>query len=74
MVAGQAVALENELEPQGRDELGDAVYRPAMMLLRATYLTVDEHKELLSAAGYLDVATFVKPENGWICVLGTKPT
>jgi ubiquinone/menaquinone biosynthesis C-methylase UbiE len=52
----------------------DALYRPAMKLLRATYLTVDEHKELLSAAGYLDVATFLKPEKGWICVLGTKPT
>lgn len=52
----------------------DAVYRPAMKLLRATYLTPNEHKELLAKAGYSEVEVFEEPSKGWICAVGRKLT
>lgn len=52
----------------------DALYRPAMALLRATYLSVDEHRRLFSEAGYTDVAIFEERGKGWLCGVGRKPT
>lgn len=37
-----------------------------------TLLTVDEHRELFTSAGYLDVQVIEKPESGWICGTGKK--
>ena len=51
----------------------DLVYRPVMMLLRATYLTPDEHRYALSAAGYVDVEVSEERGKGWICAVGAKP-
>jgi SAM-dependent methyltransferase len=51
----------------------DILYRPAMMLLRATYLSVSEHRELFAAAGYSDVEVFVDRRKGWICAVGRRP-
>jgi SAM-dependent methyltransferase len=51
----------------------DALYLPAMKLLRAMYLTPDEHKDLLSTAGYSDVAVFEERKKGWLCAVGRKP-
>lgn len=51
----------------------DALYRPAMKLLRATYLSIDEHTSLLSAAGYSDVTIFEERAKGWLCAVGRKP-
>jgi ubiquinone/menaquinone biosynthesis C-methylase UbiE len=51
----------------------DALYRPVMRLLRANYLSVDEHRNLFSAAGYSDVAVSVEEKKGWICVAGRRP-
>jgi hypothetical protein len=45
----------------------DALYQPAMKLLGATYLTADEHRDVLSAAGFSEVAIDVEPGKGWIC-------
>jgi SAM-dependent methyltransferase len=50
----------------------DVLYRPAMKLLRATYLSVDEHRELLSAAGYSGVTVFEERAKGWLCAVGRK--
>jgi SAM-dependent methyltransferase len=50
----------------------DVVYRLPMTLLHATYLTVDEHKALLNAAGYSEVTVFEEREKGWICAVGRK--
>jgi ubiquinone/menaquinone biosynthesis C-methylase UbiE len=36
-------------------------------------LTENEHRELLTDAGYSDVQTFVKRDKGWICGIGKKP-
>jgi len=50
----------------------DLVYRPAMKLLRATYLTVAEHRDLLSQAGYTEVAVSEERGKGWICAVGRR--
>jgi len=51
----------------------DAFFRPAMKLLRATYLSVSEHREMLSAAGYSGTAVLEEPKKGWICAIGRRP-
>jgi SAM-dependent methyltransferase len=51
----------------------DALYAPVMKLLRATYLTVGEHRDLLAAAGYADVEVFEERNKGWVCAVGRRP-
>lgn len=36
-------------------------------------LTVEEHRELLRNAGYLDAQVIAEPGRGWICCVGSKP-
>jgi SAM-dependent methyltransferase len=50
----------------------DWLYRPAMRLLRARYLTPAEHRALLTGAGYTDVEIFEEKADGWICAVGRK--
>ncbi|HTV56353.1 MAG TPA: class I SAM-dependent methyltransferase [Terriglobia bacterium] len=38
-----------------------------------TLLSVDEHRELLAKAGYLDVTVIEERNKGWILGIGTKP-
>jgi SAM-dependent methyltransferase len=51
----------------------DAFLRPVMKVLRARYLTVEEHRDLLLAAGYAEVAVSTEPGKGWICAVGRRP-
>ena len=51
----------------------DALLAPAMKLIGARYLTIDQHKELLTEAGFSGVAIDVERRKGWICCTGTKP-
>ena len=44
----------------------------AMRLLRSTRLSVDEHRELFSTAGYTDIQVFEEQNKGWICGIGRK--
>jgi hypothetical protein len=44
-----------------------------MRWLRARYLTVHEHRQLLDDAGCSDIAIDVQRRNGWICCTGRKP-
>lgn len=37
-------------------------------------LTVDEHRELFTSAGYSEIQIFDEPDKGWICALGRKPS
>lgn len=37
-------------------------------------LSENEHRELLTSAGYSDVQVFVKRDKGWICGIGKKPS
>ncbi len=52
----------------------DALYQPAMKLLRATYLSVSEHRDLFSAAGYSEIEVLEERSKGWICVVGRRPS
>jgi SAM-dependent methyltransferase len=52
----------------------DILYRPVMMLLRATYLSVPAHRDRLAAAGYSDVEVFEERRKGWICAMGRRPS
>jgi ubiquinone/menaquinone biosynthesis C-methylase UbiE len=51
----------------------DWVYRPAMAFLRATYLTLAEHRQLLVDAGYTAVEVIDEPSKGWMRATGRKP-
>jgi hypothetical protein len=35
-------------------------------------LSVEEHRELFTDAGYSDVQVITKPSKGWICCIGSK--
>jgi SAM-dependent methyltransferase len=70
------------LKPDGRVVLiaeayrgrrADWLYRPAMRLLRAEYLTMDEHRAALEGAGYANVEVHTEPSNGWLCAVGSSP-
>jgi SAM-dependent methyltransferase len=51
----------------------DKLQQPVMRLLRSTRLSMDEHRELFSAAGYKDIQIFEERNKGWICGTGRKP-
>lgn len=51
----------------------DLLFWPAMKLLRANYLSVDEHRELFSIAGFSEIKVMEHAKNGWICVVGRRP-
>ena len=51
----------------------DALMNPAMKLLRATYMSVDEHRDLFSTAGYTDVDVSEERSKGWVCAVGKRP-
>jgi len=38
-----------------------------------TLLSVDEHRELFTNAGYSDVQVIEERGKGWICAIGRKP-
>jgi SAM-dependent methyltransferase len=52
----------------------DWLFRPTMtVVLRAAYLTPEQHRQLLAEAGYADVRVFEENAKGWICAVGVKP-
>jgi len=58
-----------------RGRRNDWMYRPTMTLvLRAAYLTPDQHRALLVDAGYVGVQVFEEKAKGWICVIGSRPS
>jgi SAM-dependent methyltransferase len=44
-----------------------------MTLLRARYLTVEQHRQLFTSAGFSQVDVHTDPRKGWICAVGRKP-
>jgi ubiquinone/menaquinone biosynthesis C-methylase UbiE len=50
------------------------LYSMVMPLLRAAFLSDEEHRELLSQAGFTEVTTKHFPGKNWICAIGRKPT
>jgi SAM-dependent methyltransferase len=43
-----------------------------MKALRSRHLTLDQHRELFTGAGFSDVEIFTEPRRGWFCGVGTK--
>ena len=56
-----------------KGESFDMLLQPVMKLLGARYLTVDEHRALLAAAGFAEIAIDTERRKGWICAVGKKP-
>jgi SAM-dependent methyltransferase len=56
-----------------KGERFDKLFTVAMKLLRARYLSVREHHDLFTAAGYTDVAVFEEHRKGWLCGVARKP-
>jgi SAM-dependent methyltransferase len=57
-----------------RGRRNDWLFRPTMtLLLRATYLTPEQHRQLLVDAGFVDVQLFEDQAKGWICATGSRP-
>jgi len=51
----------------------DWLYRPVMrLLLRATYLSLDEHRAALTEAGFVGVEVDAEPSRGWMCAVGVR--
>jgi SAM-dependent methyltransferase len=51
----------------------DALQRVVMNPLKSAHLSVDEHRELFTTAGYSDVRVSEQRGRGWICVTGRVP-
>jgi SAM-dependent methyltransferase len=75
--------VERVLKPGGtflivaetyRGRTNDWLYRPTMTLvLRANYLTPEQHRELLVNAGLVVVRVIVDQSKGWIAAMGKRP-
>jgi ubiquinone/menaquinone biosynthesis C-methylase UbiE len=50
------------------------IYGIVMPLLRAAFLSDEEHRALLTQAGFTDVATKHVSGKNWICATGRRPT
>jgi len=50
-----------------------ALYMVMMPLLRAAFLSDEEHRSLLAQAGFVNVATKHLPGKNWICAIGHRP-
>jgi ubiquinone/menaquinone biosynthesis C-methylase UbiE len=50
------------------------VYGIVMPLLRASFLSDAEHRDLLTQAGFMDVATKHRSGRNWICATGYRPS
>jgi ubiquinone/menaquinone biosynthesis C-methylase UbiE len=52
----------------------DWLFQPVMRFaLRATYLTLDEHRAMLARAGFEAVAVDARIAIGWMCAVGARP-
>ncbi len=45
---------------------------PIMKLIRAKNFTVDDYKQMLASAGFIEVQVVVQPSRGWICAIGKR--
>ncbi|HEU4417182.1 MAG TPA: class I SAM-dependent methyltransferase [Candidatus Angelobacter sp.] len=49
------------------------LYSAVMPLIRATFLSESEHRDLLTKAGFTQVGIKLKPGKNWICAIGRRP-
>ena len=58
-----------------RGRRNDWLYRPTMtLLLKAAYLTPEQHRRLLVDAGFAEVQVFEEKAKGWLCAIGIRPS
>jgi len=50
------------------------LYGIVMPLLRAAFLSGAEHRDLLTQAGFAEVATMHRSGRNWICATGRRPS
>jgi SAM-dependent methyltransferase len=50
----------------------DTVLGPVMKMLRSSSLSLKDHQELFSAAGYIDVQLYEERKKGWFCGTAKK--
>jgi ubiquinone/menaquinone biosynthesis C-methylase UbiE len=65
---GQFVLIAETYRGRARSWL----YAPVMRLLRARYLTLEEHRAALTQAGFVDVEMHAHPWAGWMCAVGAR--
>jgi SAM-dependent methyltransferase len=75
--------VKRVLEPGGRfliiaetyrGRRNDWLFRPTMTrMLRAHYLTPEQHRQLLVDAGFVEVRVALARSKGWIAVVGKRP-
>jgi SAM-dependent methyltransferase len=56
-----------------RDQTFSALLILPMVLLRARYLTVQEHRDILRVAGFENVVVDSQARKGWICIVARRP-
>lgn len=56
-----------------RKGANDWFHGPAMKLVRSANLSVEEQRELFTAAGFTDIQISEERAKGWICGVGRKP-
>ena len=45
---------------------------PVMKVLMSKHLTLEQHREIFSAAGFSEIEISTEPRHGWFCGVGTK--
>jgi len=66
---GGTLAVIVESYKGSRNEI---LHAPVMSLLRSTRMSIDEHKELFTTAGYIGVQVFEERKKSWLCATGKK--
>ncbi|HYM22661.1 MAG TPA: class I SAM-dependent methyltransferase, partial [Vicinamibacterales bacterium] len=59
-------------ETYRREAVAAALVGPVMGLLGGSYLTANQHRDALTAAGFGDVTVSEETRKGWITVCGTR--
>lgn len=71
------------LKPAGRLVVVAEMYKggkydwlkwPVMWLLRSSHLSVSDHRNLFTSAGFVNLEIFEHRSKGWICATATKPS
>ena len=71
---GGAFVIIAEAYRGGKYDGRNQIFAQAMQPLGFSHLSLSEHEELLSQAGYADVQVLEDYEKGWMCAMGQKPS
>ena len=68
---GGAILIVAETFRQGRSASATGA---VMRMLRGKLLSLDEHRDLLERAGFVDATTSQMPGKPWMCAIGHRPS